>query len=164
MNFARLALIVCAMSLSACQTAEHVQFTVSQERIAQVVSALRSIGLRHNMVERTRESEVPGTLVLMSQGDLSFTQLGARRYKGHVLVDLFYRSAGVGGQLYHQLEPEVTHALEDLYLGRVMIERDRRKIVPVRPTPNQSMKPTAPLGCNSKVFATTPCRGLSLSR
>ena len=143
MNFARLVMIFCAMGLSACQTAEHVQFNVPQERIAQLISALRSIGLRHNMVEKTRESKVPGTLVLMSQGDLSFTQLGARRYRGHVLVDLFYRSAGVGGQLYHQLEPEVTQALQDLYAGRVTIERDYRRIVPVRPTPNQSLQLTA---------------------
>jgi hypothetical protein len=143
MNFSRLIIIFCGMGLSACQTAEHVQFNVPHERIAQLISALRSIGLRHNMVEKTRESEVPGTLVLMSQGDLSFTQLGARRYKGHVLVDLFYRSAGVGGQLYHQLEPEVTQALQDLYAGRITIERDHLRIVPVRPTPNQSLQPTA---------------------
>jgi hypothetical protein len=30
--------------------------------------------------------------------------------------------------------------------------------------PNQSMKPTAPPRNNFSVFATTPCRGLSLSR
>jgi hypothetical protein len=30
--------------------------------------------------------------------------------------------------------------------------------------PNQPMKPTAPLRDNFSVFATTPCRGLSLSR
>src|SRR5437016_2304435 len=30
--------------------------------------------------------------------------------------------------------------------------------------PNHSMKPTAPLGYNFSLFATTPCRGLSLSR
>src|SRR5256885_828087 len=29
---------------------------------------------------------------------------------------------------------------------------------------NQSMKPTAPFGNKFSVFATTPCRGLSLSR
>ena len=29
---------------------------------------------------------------------------------------------------------------------------------------NQTMKPTAPLRCKFIVFATTPCRGLSLSR
>jgi hypothetical protein len=30
--------------------------------------------------------------------------------------------------------------------------------------PNQSMKPTAPWRDNFSMFATTPCRGLSLSR
>jgi hypothetical protein len=29
---------------------------------------------------------------------------------------------------------------------------------------NQPMKPTAPFGCKLSVIATTPCRGLSLSR
>src|SRR5260370_30571815 len=37
-------------------------------------------------------------------------------------------------------------------------------VVLPRFTPNQSMKPTAPLRRNFGVFATTPCRGLSLSR
>jgi hypothetical protein len=32
------------------------------------------------------------------------------------------------------------------------------------PTSNQSMKPTALLRSDFSVFATTPCRGLSLSR
>jgi hypothetical protein len=34
----------------------------------------------------------------------------------------------------------------------------------IAPPSNQSMKPTAPLRDNFRVFATTPCRGLSLSR
>jgi hypothetical protein len=38
--------------------------------------------------------------------------------------------------------------------------RDAKMTVPS----NQSMKPTAPLGNAFSVFATTPCRGLSLSR
>jgi hypothetical protein len=32
------------------------------------------------------------------------------------------------------------------------------------PESNQSMKPTAPEQTTASVFATTPCRGLSLSR
>src|ERR1700704_5244041 len=34
----------------------------------------------------------------------------------------------------------------------------------MKETSNQSMKPTAPWRCNFSVFATTPCRGLSLMR
>ncbi len=39
------------------------------------------------------------------------------------------------------------------------------RFVPLnKPRPNHSMKPTAPLGNDLSVFATAPCRGLSLSR
>jgi hypothetical protein len=37
-------------------------------------------------------------------------------------------------------------------------------VIRLRNASNQSMKPTAPLRNNFNVFATTPCRGLSLSR
>ncbi len=139
----RVLLIVIITALGGCQTAEHIQFTVPQQRITQLIAALRSIGLRRNMADKTRESEVADTFAVVSEGDLSFTQLGARRHKGEVLVDLFFRSAGIGGQLYKQLEPEVTQALQQLYPGRVTIERDYRKIVPIHPKPNQTMQPTS---------------------
>jgi hypothetical protein len=73
----------------------------------------------------------------MSEGDLSYTELGARRYKNTVLVDLFFRSAGIGGQLYKQLEPEVTEALQELYGGQVRIEHDYQKIIRVYPPPTR---------------------------
>jgi hypothetical protein len=38
------------------------------------------------------------------------------------------------------------------------------KVTPAPQTSNQTMKPTAPFRCKFSVFATTPCRGLSLSR
>jgi len=69
----------------------------------------------------------------MSEGDLSFTQLGARRHGDAVLVDLLFRSAGIGGQLYKKLEPEVTQALQRLYPGQVRIEHDYSKIVRFNP-------------------------------
>jgi hypothetical protein len=37
-------------------------------------------------------------------------------------------------------------------------------VIRLRNTSNRSMKPAAPLRYNFSVFATTPCRGLSLSR
>jgi len=47
-----------------------------------------------------------------------------------------------------------------------LAERDTRKILNVmhHERPNQPMKPTALRRVNFSVFATTPCRGLSLSR
>jgi hypothetical protein len=38
------------------------------------------------------------------------------------------------------------------------------EIAKIDPPSNQTMKPTAPLPDNFSLFATTPCRGLSLSR
>ncbi|HXI41992.1 MAG TPA: hypothetical protein VNH83_18555 [Bryobacteraceae bacterium] len=124
---------VSLVALSGCQSTAYVQFTVPQTHEARLISLLRSIGLRHGMADKTPESRASGTLVLMSEGDLSYTQLGARRYKSMVLVDLLFRSAGIGGQLYKQLEPEVTEALQQLYPGQVRIERDYQKVIRVHP-------------------------------
>lgn len=142
-KLARMLLFVSIMAVTGCQTAEHIQFVVPQQRISELIVALRSIGLRHNMADKTRESEVADTLVVMSEGDLSFTQLGARRHKSEVLVDLYFRSAGIGGELYKKLAPEVTQALQQLYPGRVTIERDSRRIVPVRPRPSREIQAAA---------------------
>ena len=128
--------LVCGLALvtlTSCQTAAYVQFSVPQAHQAQLVSLLRAIGMRHGMADKTGDSKASGTLVLLSEGDLSFTQLGARRYKDMVLVDLLFRSAGVGGHLFKQLEPEVTQALQQLYPGRVRIEHDYGKIIRVHP-------------------------------
>jgi hypothetical protein len=85
------------------------------------------------MADKTSESKAPGTLVLMSEGDRSYTQLGARRHNGIVLIDLLFRSAGIGGQVYKRLEPEVTEALQQLYPGQVRVEHDYQKIIRVHP-------------------------------
>jgi len=127
--------VICAVSLilTGCQTAAYLQFTLPQTHQRELVALLHSIGLRHGMADKTSESKAAGTLAFLSQGDLSYTQLGARRYKDTVLVDLLFRSAGIGGQLYKQLEPEVTAALQQLYPGEVRIEHDYHKIIRVHP-------------------------------
>jgi hypothetical protein len=122
-----------SLILTGCQTAAYVQFTVPQTHQRELIALLRSIGLQHGMADKTSESKAAGTLVFLSQGDLSYTQLGARRYKDTVLVDLLFRSAGIGGQLFKQLEPEVTSALQHLYPGEVRIEHDYQKIIRVHP-------------------------------
>jgi len=131
-RFSLLAL-VSLIAVSGCQTLGYVQFRVPQAHQTRLISLLRSIGMRHGMADKTRDSKASGTVVLMSEGDLSFTQLGARRYKDLILVDLLFRSAGIGGQLYKQLEPEVTQALQQLYPGHVRIEHDYGKIIRVHP-------------------------------
>jgi len=54
--------------------------------------------------------------------------------------------------------------LEEIPLACKKKEKVREHKARQRVTSNQSMKPTAPWRNKSSVFATTPCRGLSLSR
>jgi hypothetical protein len=61
-------------------------------RRRKVRSLLRSIGMRHGMENKTSDSKESGTLVLISEGELSYTQFGARRYKDTIPVDLLFKS------------------------------------------------------------------------
>jgi hypothetical protein len=62
----------------------------------------------------------------------------------------------------HSKDPGVAGVLAYFYFAR---SDSSIRVLSSQPhTSNQSMKPTAPLRCNFGVFATTPCRGLSLSR
>ncbi len=115
------------MLLSGCQTWKHVQFIVPASGEAAIASALRSVATRHGMSDRTRTSKLPGTIVYFSAGDRNFTDLGARRHGDTLVVDLLFRSAGVGGDLFRLLEPEVQQALERLYPGAVRVIRDPKK-------------------------------------
>jgi len=51
--------------------------------------------------------------------------------------------------------PWIAHVFTDVVIAGIVVFLAR---------PNQTMKPTAPFRYNFSVFATTPCRGLSLSR
>ena len=134
MTLLRLALIASTLlAFTGCQSGEYVQFVLPHSHEAQLRSVLRSIGLRHRMAEKTGASNAPGTIVFLSEGDLSHTHLGARRHGDVIVVDLLFRSAGVGGKLFRELEPEVTQALQKLYPGAVRIERDYRKLIAVHP-------------------------------
>jgi hypothetical protein len=128
-----LTFLVCVMFLSGCQTWEHIQFVVPASGQVAFASALRSVASRHGMTDRTRSSKARGTIAYFSAGDRNFTDLGARRHDGTFIVDLLFRSAGVGGDLFRQLEPEVQQALERLYPGAVRVVRDPKKLVPIPP-------------------------------
>jgi len=84
-------------------------------------------------------------------------------------VRLFYPAAYIEWQLIRtHPQPWLPHPSWATYPQVLLLEAgDFRIIFPrdaFRKRPNQSMKPTAPLRNKSNVFATTPCRGLSLSR
>jgi hypothetical protein len=126
--------LVSVMLLSGCQTWKHVQFVVPASGEASLASALRSVALRRGMRDRTRASKTRGTIVYFSAGDRNFTDLGARKHNDTLIVDLLFRSAGVGGDLFRLLEPEVQQALERLYPGAVRMVRDPKKMVAI-PSP-----------------------------
>jgi hypothetical protein len=127
--------LVSVTLLSGCQTWKHVQFVVPASGEAALTSTLRAIAVRHGMSDRTRTSKARGTIVYFSAGDRNFTDLGARGHNDTLVVDLLFRSAGVGGDLFRQLEPEVQQALERLYPGAVRVVRDPKKLIAI-PPPN----------------------------
>ena len=120
-----------AALLAGCQSWDYAQFVVPRSKADELRTALRRVAARHGMADRTSESTIPGTLVFFAEGDLSFTHLGARTHKDVILVDLIFRSAGLGGQLFKKLLPEVEQELQRLYSGSVRIERDREKMIAV---------------------------------
>ena len=123
--------LVCVIFLSGCQTWEHIQFVVPASGQTALASAVRSVALRHGMTDRTQSSKAHGTIVYFSAGDRNFTDLGARQHNDTFIVDLLFRSAGVGGDLFRQLEPEMQQTLERLYPGAVRVVRDPKKMVAI---------------------------------
>src|SRR5207302_10844507 len=84
-------------------------------------------------------------------------------------AEVFYPAAYIEWLLIRaHPQPWLPHPSWATYPQVLLLEAgDFRIIFPrdaFRKRPNQSMKPTAPLRNKSNVFATTPCRGLSLSR
>jgi hypothetical protein len=73
-------------------------------------------------------------------------------------------SRGVSAHLFSRVD---THGGMVRLRRRLALTVKNHRDEPVtlyRQQPNQLMKPTAPFRHTSSVFATTPCRGLSLSR
>lgn len=95
-------------AFAGCQSFDHVQFVVPHIHEDHLISSLHAI----------------------AKGDLSYTHLGARLYEEMIVVDLIFRSAGLGGKLFHQLEPEIEQALRDIYGSQVSVIRDRTKLLP----------------------------------
>jgi hypothetical protein len=82
----------------------------------------------------------------------SFVVQGVRfDYSDYVITAGFNNTSSHGGPIREGLPVKIWH------LGGEILRLDIKK-------PNQSMKPTAPLRYKLSVFATAPCRGLSLSR
>ena len=82
------------------------------------------------MHDKTGQSKVPQTLALYQEGDLSYTNIAARLSGDMIVVDLMFRSAGFGGKLFHELEPEIEQAMREIYGNRLSVLRDKTKLIP----------------------------------
>jgi hypothetical protein len=105
------------------------QFSIPDRNIPELIRTLRQIALKHDLKDYIQESQVPDTLVCFQQGDTSFTRLGARKYGGKILVDVCFRSAGIGGELYGKLRSEVEAKLRHLYGDSLSVEDNPQKII-----------------------------------
>jgi hypothetical protein len=125
-----LTILLALAMLAGCQSFDYVQFVVPHIHEDKLLLSLHAIAKKHAMEDKTGESKVSQTLVLFNVGDLSYTHLGARLHEDLIVVDLIFRSAGLGGELFHQLEPEIEQALREIYGNQVSVVRDRTKLIP----------------------------------
>lgn len=132
---------VLCLSLSACQTFGHIQFLLPDAQRSRLVEALGQLASSAGLADRREQSLIPDTIVYFAEGEQSFTEIGARMHEGKVVVDLLFRSAGVGGDLYRQLKPKLTDELRMIYGNDLVIVEDPVRMVPLSP-PNTSLERT----------------------
>jgi len=130
--------------LTGCQTLDSVQYIVPATREPELAVGLTDIATAHGMAVRTQRSVIPGTIVYFQLGDRTFTDLGARRHDGEIIVDLQFRAAGLGGKEYRKMKPEVANLLHNLYGDQVETIEDWNDQVPImKPEQNKALHGTA---------------------
>ena len=86
-------------------------------------------------------------------------------YENWVVTEYTDASVGERAQSFNSGESGSRKAMSKKKAARKRSHICRRRYSDATAkTSNQTMKPTAPLRCNISVIATTPCRGLSVSR
>lgn len=121
--------LLCAI-LVGCQTGRQAQFVVPEQSVEVLVERLSKIATAHGMTNCMNTTRVVGVIVCFKEGDTSFTFLGARKKDSKMIVDLGFRSAGIGGKLFNQLHSEVGRDLRELY-GSSVQEIDTSKMIPI---------------------------------
>jgi len=79
----------------------------------------------------TEQSDIPDTLLYFSTGDATFTALGARHIGDIIVIDIFFRSAGLGGKKFRTMEKELDSALSKMY-GNALIRVSPDEYIPIR--------------------------------
>jgi hypothetical protein len=132
--------VLCAF-LSACQSIGHIQFLLPDMHRSELVEALGRLASSAGLADRREQSLAPATIAYFVEGERSFTAIGARMHEGKVVVDLLFRSTGVGGDLYRQLKPKLTDELRKIYGEDFVIVEDPAKMAQQSP-PNTSFERT----------------------
>ena len=108
---ARLAVAALCAWLAACQTFNSLQFVVPADRRDAVVAEVERVGQAHGMRDCMPGSDVVGAVGCFLSGDSSFTFLGVRQVDDRMVVDLGFRSAGIGGELFHVIADDLRTGL-----------------------------------------------------
>ena len=87
------------------------QFAIPAERRDVVVAEVARVGQAHGMRDCMGGSDVVGATGCFLSGDTSFTFLGVRQVGDRMVVDVGFRSAGIGGDLYKVITEELRTGL-----------------------------------------------------
>ena len=110
-RLARAAVAALCAWLAACQTFNSLQFVIPAERRDAVVAEVERVAQAHGMRDCMPGSDVVGAFGCFLSGDTSFTFLGVRQVDNRLVVDLGFRSAGIGGDLFHAMADELRAGL-----------------------------------------------------
>ncbi len=118
-------------SIAACQTFNQAQFTAPADHLERMTERVRMIAISHGMADCLSTSVVNGVTTCYKTGDASFTFVGVRRAESLAVVDLSFRSAGVGGELFKKLESELTEDFRKTFGDGAVQRRERATFVPM---------------------------------
>jgi len=108
-----------------------VQFTVPATGTDKLTERVKMIAVKHGMTDCMSSVEVNGATTCFKTGDASFTFLGVRQVGEFGVVDLSFRSAGVGGQLFNELRIELLQDLKVTFGTGGVEERDPKNLIPI---------------------------------
>jgi len=117
--------------LTSCQTYDHTQYHVPANYVTTLLPALIATAEKHGLQDMTEQSDIPDTLLYYSTGDASFTALGARHIGDMIVIDIFFRSAGLGRKKFRAIAKELDSALSKMY-GKALIRVSPNQYIPIR--------------------------------
>ena len=127
---ARLAAVALCTLLAACQTFNSLQFVIPADRRDEVVAEVARVARAHGMRDCMSGSDVVGALGCFLSGDTSFTFLGVRQVDDRLVVDVGFRSAGIGGELFQVVSDELRTGLRHA-CGAAAVQESPGQQIPI---------------------------------